>query len=79
MYDKGMSFTNASPILFPTRSIDKMFGTNPIAFAAPGKDGDYFLLDMATSTVAYGKVEINHRKNLPIPNSWGADSSGRVS
>jgi LDH2 family malate/lactate/ureidoglycolate dehydrogenase len=33
-----------------------MFGTNPIAFAAPAKNGDYFLLDMATSTVAYGKV-----------------------
>ena len=31
-------------------------GTNPIAFAAPGKDGDHFVLDMATSTAAVGKV-----------------------
>lgn len=31
-------------------------GTNPISVAAPGKDGDSFVLDMATSSVALGKV-----------------------
>ena len=31
-------------------------GTNPLSFGAPGKDGDYFMLDMATSAVALGKV-----------------------
>ena len=53
---KGMSFTNTSPLVFPTRSNKRAFGTNPIAVAAPGKDGDSFSLDMATSTVALGKV-----------------------
>lgn len=51
-----MSFTNTSPLVFPTRSNKRAFGTNPIAVAAPGKDGDSFSLDMATSTVALGKV-----------------------
>lgn len=53
---KGLSFTNASPIVFPTRSKNPAFGTNPISFAAPGNANDSFVLDMATSTVAYGKV-----------------------
>lgn len=51
-----MSFTNTSPIVFPTRSKTKSLGTNPITMAAPGKNGDSFVLDMATSTVALGKV-----------------------
>ena len=38
-----------------------MIGTNPISCAAPGIDGDAFVLDMATSTVAFGKVEVADR------------------
>ena len=34
----------------------QVLGTNPICMAAPGKDGDSFVLDMATSSVALGKV-----------------------
>ncbi len=33
-------------------------GTNPLSFAAPGKDGDNFFLDMATTAVSHGKVHI---------------------
>lgn len=51
-----MSFTNTSPLVFPTRSKTRTLGTNPITLAAPAKDGDSFVLDMATSTVALGKV-----------------------
>jgi LDH2 family malate/lactate/ureidoglycolate dehydrogenase len=75
----GMSFTNTSPLVYPTRASTRTFGTNPLTLAAPGQNGDSFVLDMATSTVAFGKVELNHRKELPIPNSWGADSKGHVS
>ena len=51
----GMAFTNTSPLVVPTRSRDLAIGTNPIAFFA-GKDD--FQLDMATSTVALGKIEM---------------------
>ena len=51
-----MSFTNTSPIVHPTRSAKPAIGTNPLSLAAPGKDGDSFVLDMATSAVAVGKV-----------------------
>ncbi len=74
----GMSFTNTSPLSYPTRSNKRTFGTNPIAFSAPAKH-DSFDLDMATTTVAFGKVELNARKEIPIPNSWGADKNGHVS
>jgi LDH2 family malate/lactate/ureidoglycolate dehydrogenase len=46
------------------------------AFGAPGLNGDSFVLDMATSTVALGKVEISQRRGKDIPNTWGVDSQG---
>ena len=55
---KGLSFTNTSPLVYPTRSNVRTFGTNPISFAAPAKKDDSFVLDMATSTVAFGKVNL---------------------
>ncbi|CAF0884261.1 unnamed protein product, partial [Didymodactylos carnosus] len=69
----GWSFTNTSPLLVPTRSKQQSLGTNPISFAAPGKNGDSFVLDMATSTVAFGKIELSQRKGDKIPNTWGCN------
>lgn len=46
------------------------------AFGAPGKNGDNFVLDMATSTVALGKVEISQRRGMDIPNTWGVNAQG---
>lgn len=52
-------------------------GTNPWTFAAPASNGDSFVLDMATTTVALGKVEVQSRKDKTIPHGWGVDSEGR--
>ncbi|XP_064605234.1 uncharacterized oxidoreductase YjmC-like [Liolophura sinensis] len=73
----GMAFTNTSPLVFPTRAKQPILGTNPISLAAPANDGDSFVLDMATSTAALGKIELHDRKNIPIPNGWGANSEGK--
>ena len=55
-----MSFTNTSPIMFPNRSSEIALGTNPLSCCANSeKTGDSFLLDMATTTVALGKVRDN--------------------
>lgn len=51
-----MAYTNTSPICYPTRSANPALGTNPLALGAPGVNGDNFVLDMATTTVAIGKV-----------------------
>jgi len=74
----GMCFTNTSPLVVPTRGKDPLLGTNPIACAAPAKDGDQFCLDMATCTVAVGKIEVQRRKQEPIPEGWGMDAAGNI-
>ena len=72
----GISSTNTSPLVVPSRSRQPALGTNPLAFFAPGKDGDSFELDMATSAVALGKVEMSARKEAEIPLGWGVDEKG---
>ena len=72
----GLSGTNTSPLVVPSRSREPALGTNPLAFFAPGKDGDSFELDMATSAVALGKVEMAARKETDIPQGWGVDDKG---
>ncbi|KAI1721674.1 malate/L-lactate dehydrogenase domain-containing protein [Ditylenchus destructor] len=74
-----MAFTNTSPLMFPNRSAQVGLGTNPISVVAPAeRSGDNFALDMATTTVALGKVELAQRKGEKIPLQWGANSSGKV-
>lgn len=61
----GLSGTNTSPLMAPTRSMEAGLGTNPLSFAAPADNGDSFVLDMATTAVAVGKIEIQRRKGAP--------------
>ena len=74
----GMASTNTSPWVAPTRSSVPIFGTNPICVAAPGeKENDSFLLDMSTSSVALGKIEMQVRKDEPLPShSWALGKDG---
>jgi LDH2 family malate/lactate/ureidoglycolate dehydrogenase len=55
-----------------------MFGTNPMAFAAPGLNGQMFSLDMATTTVTRGKIEVYQRAGKQLPPLWAVDTKGRV-
>ncbi|XP_067004736.2 uncharacterized oxidoreductase YjmC [Anabrus simplex] len=73
----GLSFSNASPSMTPTRAKDAAMGANPLAVAAPAKDGDAFVLDMATTAVAVGKVEVQKRKGESIPEGWALDFQGK--
>lgn len=74
-----MAFTNASPLTIATRGKEPFFGTNPISLSAPGNGDDSFVLDMATSVVALGKVELAARKQESIPDNWVIDSNGNSS
>ncbi len=60
----------------PTFGRKAMFGTNPIAFAAPAKNNKPFVLDMATATVAIGKLAIADRSGKKIPEGWALDADG---
>ncbi len=74
----GISMTNAAPLVCPTFGKDLMFGTNPIAVAAPTDKGYPFVLDMATSVVPRGKLEVYNRLGKPIPEGWAIDENGKV-
>lgn len=72
----GLSMTNASPLVAPTFSSERMLGTNPICYAFPAGTFPPVVVDMATSAAANGKLEIAQRKNEEIPLGWVQNSKG---
>src|SRR6187431_61278 len=75
----GMAMTNASALVAPTFSIERMLGTNPIAVAIPADKQPAFVADFATTTAANGKLEILQRKNADTPLGWVQDKEGNAS
>ncbi|XP_049816450.1 uncharacterized oxidoreductase YjmC-like [Schistocerca nitens] len=74
----GMTFTNTSPLMTPTRAKEAALGTNPLSLAAPGTGGDSVIIDMATTAVAVGKIEFQRRKKAPIPSGWALGPDGAL-
>jgi LDH2 family malate/lactate/ureidoglycolate dehydrogenase len=72
----GIAMTNASALVAPTFSIEKMLGTNPIAVAIPANEEPPFVADFATTTASNGKLEILQRKNAEAPFGWVQDKDG---
>jgi LDH2 family malate/lactate/ureidoglycolate dehydrogenase len=72
----GFSMTNAAVLVVPTFGRDAMLGTNPISVAAPAGEERPFVLDMATSTVPRGKLEVYDRMEKPLPLGWATDEKG---
>ncbi len=67
----GMVATSASIVqVAPTGGAEARLGTDPWAFAAPGRDNEPFVLDMATTTVAAGRIRNKANENLPAPPGW---------
>ena len=73
----GISMTQASPAVLPTFGAKRKLGTNAISFAIPAGEEPAYVLDMATSAVAVGKLELARRKSEQIPVGWAMDSEGR--
>ncbi len=72
----GLAMTNATPLVVPTFAREPVLSTAPIAVAIPARDQRPIVIDMATSTVAWGKVEIARREGKPIPAGWAYDKDG---
>ena len=72
----GMAMTNASALVAPTFSKERLLGTNPIAVAIPSGHEEPFVADMATTTAANGKLEILQRKGMEAPEGWIQDKDG---
>jgi L-2-hydroxycarboxylate dehydrogenase (NAD+) len=75
----GIAMTNASPLVAPTFSTERLLGTNPICVAIPAGEEPAFVADLATTTAANGKLEILQRKNQRAPEGWIQDKYGGVS
>ncbi len=75
----GWAMTNASPLVAPTFSVERLLGTNPIALAVPADKQPPFVADMATTTAANGKLEILQRKNKEAPLGWIQTRDGKPS
>ena len=72
----GQAYTNTTPLVMPTFGKKIMTGTNPIAVAVPCGSERAWVLDMATSVVPRGKLEVAARKGLEMPQGWAVDKEG---
>ena len=75
----GIAFTNASPLVSPTFSIERLLGTNPICVVIPAGEEPPFVADLATTTAANGKLEILQRKGGVAPLGWIQTKEGKPS
>jgi LDH2 family malate/lactate/ureidoglycolate dehydrogenase len=73
----GMACTGASSVqVAPTFGKEAKLGTDPWSFAAPTADGPPFLLDMATTTVAAGRIRNKANEGQPCPPGWVLNKDG---
>jgi len=73
----GIALTNASALVAPTFSKERLLGTNPICVSIPAGDEPPFVADLATTTAANGKLEILQRKSESAPDGWIQDKDGK--
>lgn len=72
----GFTTTSAVPQMAPLGGTRKMLGTNPICIAVPGGERGNIILDMATTVVARGKIQLYALQGKPIPEGWAVDAEG---
>lgn len=75
----GWSMTNTSKIVVPLWGAERRLGTNPISIAFPGLKNPPIVIDLATSVVAFGKVEMAGRAGIEMPRGWIIDEQGNAS
>ena len=73
----ALAFANTPDAMAPWGGSKRLYGTNPIAFAAPQRDALPAVVDMALSQVARGKILNAAQTGAPIPEGWATDAEGR--
>ena len=73
----ALMMANTPAAMAPWGGAMALFGTNPIAFAAPVPDEDPVVIDLSLSKVARGKVMAAKQTGAPIPEGWALDHAGR--
>jgi (2R)-3-sulfolactate dehydrogenase (NADP+) len=74
----GLGFGNAPAAIAPWGGKRPLFGTDPIAFAAPRTGEAPLVVDLSVSRVARGKIMMAQRRGDPIPEGWAIDAEGRA-
>jgi (2R)-3-sulfolactate dehydrogenase (NADP+) len=72
----ALTVSNTPQAMAPWGGKRAVFGTNPIAFAAPRRDLPPLVIDMALSEVARGKIVTAAQKGEAIPLGWAVDKDG---
>lgn len=72
----SISMCQSDPMAVPYGGAEPYYGTNPIAFGAPGADGRNIVFDMATTVQAWGKILHARAQKKPIPDTWAVDEKG---
>ncbi|VVP85132.1 Delta(1)-pyrroline-2-carboxylate/Delta(1)-piperideine-2-carboxylate reductase [Pseudomonas fluorescens] len=75
----ALSVVNSMTCVVPHGARKPLFGTNPLAFAAPCAGSDPIVFDMATSAMAHGDVQIAARQGEQLPPGMGVDAQGQPS
>lgn len=74
----ALMFANAPASMAPWGGRRPLYGTDPIAFAAPVEGGDPVVVDISLSKVARGKIMAASQKGDPIPEGWALDKDGNA-
>lgn len=72
----GLFFANSPEAIAPWGGRKALFGTDPIAFAAPRRNEAPLVIDMSLSQVARGKIMVAAQQGDPIPEGWALDGEG---
>lgn len=73
----GISVCQSDPMVVPFGGAESYYGTNPIAFSAPGENIEHITFDMATTVQAWGKILHARSKEEAIPDDWAVDENGK--
>ncbi|EKF18599.1 Ldh family oxidoreductase [Nitratireductor pacificus] len=72
----GLLFANTPGAMAPWGGRHALFGTDPIAFAAPLDGADPVVVDISLSKVARGKIMAASQQGRDIPEGWALDANG---
>lgn len=72
----GIAMCNTKPMMPAPGGLEKLVGNNPLSIALPAAEGPDFVLDMAMSEAALGKIRVYEREGKPLPSTWAVDRDG---
>ncbi|CAM3720217.1 Ldh family oxidoreductase (plasmid) [Agrobacterium radiobacter] len=72
----ALALVNSIAVVAPPSGKSPVYGTNPLAFAAPRAKGPPLVFDQASSTMAHGDVQVAARQGRLLPDNTGIDNKG---